>query len=105
MKRTWTIIGVRDVARSFGQLCDPPLMSPEHGAPGNGLLLFFRVDDFSMALKRAQSLVTRLEEEPRESERRDHGVCFARPGRVLRDDQRSLRDGIERIDRVSRAAT
>jgi catechol 2,3-dioxygenase-like lactoylglutathione lyase family enzyme len=100
VKRTWTIIGVRDVARSFewyqslfgqpltrpahddfGQLCDsdgtvllclhqwgahghPPLESPEHGKPGNGLLLFFRVDDFSMALTRAQTLVTRLEEEP-----------------------------------------
>src|SRR5262245_16177994 len=100
MKRTWTIIGVRDVARSFewyqslfgqplmrpahddfGQLCDsdgtvlprlhqcgppahPPFTRPEHGKPGNGLLLFFRVDDFSMALKRAQTLVTRLEEEP-----------------------------------------
>jgi hypothetical protein len=40
-------------------------MSPEHGKPGNGLLLFFRVDDFSMTLKRARALVTRLEEEPR----------------------------------------
>jgi hypothetical protein len=40
-------------------------MSPEQGKPGNGLLLFFRVDDFSMALKRARALVTRLEEEPR----------------------------------------
>ena len=28
-------------------------------------LLFFRVDDFSMALKRVRALVTRLEEEPR----------------------------------------
>jgi catechol 2,3-dioxygenase-like lactoylglutathione lyase family enzyme len=100
MKRTWTIIGVRDVPGSFewyqslfgqpltrpahdyfGQLCDsdgtvllclhqwgshehPPLMSPEHGKPGNGLLLFFRVDDFNMALKRARALATRLEEEP-----------------------------------------
>lgn len=100
MKRTWTIIAVRDVARSFewyqslfgqpltraahedfGQLCDsdgtvllclhkwgveehPPLMNPEHGKPGNGLLLFFRVDDFDMALPRARGLVTRLEEEP-----------------------------------------
>ena len=40
-------------------------MSPEHAKPGNGLLLFFRVDDFSMALKRARALVTRLEEQPR----------------------------------------
>jgi hypothetical protein len=39
-------------------------MSPEHGRPGNGLLLFFRVDDFSMALQRARALVTRFEEEP-----------------------------------------
>jgi catechol 2,3-dioxygenase-like lactoylglutathione lyase family enzyme len=42
----------------------PSLMSPHHGAPGNGLLLFFRVDDFDLALQRARSLVTRLEEEP-----------------------------------------
>jgi hypothetical protein len=39
-------------------------MSPEDGAPGNGLLLFFRVDDFEMALKRARALVGRFEEEP-----------------------------------------
>lgn len=100
MKRTWTIIGVRDVAGSFswyqslfgqpltrpehddfGQLCDsdgtvllclhqwgahehPPLASPENGKPGNGLLLFFRVDDFGMALERARSLVARFDEEP-----------------------------------------
>jgi len=100
MKRTWTIIGVRDVARSFkwyqslfgqpetapahddfGQLVDedgtvllclhqwgahdhPSLRSPDEAAPGNGLLLFFRVDDFDMALKRARALVTRFDEEP-----------------------------------------
>src|SRR5215831_7703694 len=100
MKRTWTIIGVRDVPRSFkwyqslfgqrsttpahpdfGQLLDsdgtvllclhewgahehPSLMSPDHAMPGNGLLLFFRVDDFGPALQRARALVTRLEEEP-----------------------------------------
>ena len=39
-------------------------MSPDQGTPGNGLLLFFRVDDFDLALERARSLVTRLEEEP-----------------------------------------
>ena len=100
MKRTWTIIGVRDVPRSFswyqslfgqpstrpahdyfGQLCDsdgtvllclhqwgahehPPLMSPDNGKPGNGLLLFFRVDDFDMALARLRTLGARLEEDP-----------------------------------------
>ena len=99
MKRTWTIIGVRDVPTSFrwyqslfgqpetspahdhfGQILDsdgtvllclhqwgveehPTLMSPEQGPPGNGLLLFFRVDDFDMALRRAH-LLSRLEEDP-----------------------------------------
>jgi len=98
--RTWTIIGVGDVARScdwyqsllglpktapaheyFGQIIDPDgtvllclhewgahghpsLMDPDHAPPGNGLLLFFRVDDLDMALPRARALVARLEEEP-----------------------------------------
>jgi catechol 2,3-dioxygenase-like lactoylglutathione lyase family enzyme len=100
MKRTWTIIGVKDVLGSFnwyqsllglpetapahsywGQLCDsdgtvllclhewgshehPSLTSPDKAQPGNGLLLFFRVDDFDMALKRARALVRQLDEEP-----------------------------------------
>lgn len=100
MKRTWTIIGVADVARSFkwyqalfdqpptepahdyfAQLRDvdgtvllclhrwgahehPPLSSPHRAEPGNGLLLFFRVDDFDATLLRARSLVGRLEDEP-----------------------------------------
>jgi len=100
MKRTWTIIGVADVAHSFkwyqslfgqapsapahtyfGQLLDadgtvllclhewgahehPTLSSPKHAQPGNGLLLFFRVDDFDEALTRARGLVACLEEEP-----------------------------------------
>src|ERR1700722_5710168 len=42
----------------------PSLMSPDRATPGNGLLLFFRVDDFDSALQRARALVTRLEEEP-----------------------------------------
>jgi catechol 2,3-dioxygenase-like lactoylglutathione lyase family enzyme len=42
----------------------PTLTSPDNATPGNGLLLFFRVDDFDMSLKRAHALVTRLEEEP-----------------------------------------
>ncbi len=100
MKRTWTIVGVADVARSFrwyrsllglaaaepahddfGQLVDadgtvllclhawgahdhPSLSSPDHARPGNGLLLFFRVDDFDDALRRARTLVDALDEEP-----------------------------------------
>lgn len=101
MKRTWTIIGVRDVAASFrwyqslfgfpptapahdhfGQLLDadgtvllclhqwgahehPTLASPGRAEPGNGLLLFFRVDDFDAALPRARAPVNRLEVQPR----------------------------------------
>jgi catechol 2,3-dioxygenase-like lactoylglutathione lyase family enzyme len=42
----------------------PTLTSPGEATPGNGLLLFFRVDDFDLALKRAGSLVDRFEEEP-----------------------------------------
>ncbi len=100
MKRTWTIIGVKDVVVSFawyqsllgqpvtapahdywGQICDadgtvllclhewgshdhPSLMSPDTAVPGNGLVLFFRVDDFEMALQRSRALVSALDEEP-----------------------------------------
>ena len=42
----------------------PSLMSRDEATPGNGLLLFFRVDDFDMSLERARTLVARLEEEP-----------------------------------------
>jgi catechol 2,3-dioxygenase-like lactoylglutathione lyase family enzyme len=42
----------------------PTLTSPEHAQPGNGLLLFFRVDDFDSALSRARALADRFEEEP-----------------------------------------
>jgi catechol 2,3-dioxygenase-like lactoylglutathione lyase family enzyme len=65
----------------FGQICDedgtvllclhqwgahehPTLTSPDHATPGNGLLLFFRVDDFDAALGRARALVNRFEEAP-----------------------------------------
>ncbi|MEH6416079.1 VOC family protein [Pseudomonas sp. CGJS7] len=100
MKRTWTIIGVADVAVSFawyqtlfgqarsapahehfGQIRDtdgtvliclhrwgahehPSLASRDSAQPGNGLLLFFRVDDFDACLGRARTLVSRLDEEP-----------------------------------------
>src|SRR6266571_1079029 len=36
----------------------PSLMSRDEATPGNGLLLFFRVDDFDMSLKRARALVS-----------------------------------------------
>jgi catechol 2,3-dioxygenase-like lactoylglutathione lyase family enzyme len=72
----------RPVHDAFGQILDsdgtvllclhewaadehPSLISPDHGKPSNGLLLFFRVDDFDMALPRARALVSRFEEEPR----------------------------------------
>ncbi|MBV8660300.1 MAG: VOC family protein [Burkholderiales bacterium] len=42
----------------------PPLIRPTDGAQVNGLLLFFRVDDFSAALSRARALAPRLEEAP-----------------------------------------
>lgn len=42
----------------------PPLTSPDHATPGNGLLLFFRVDDYEQALTRARALVPQFEEEP-----------------------------------------
>lgn len=42
----------------------PSLSSPDTAAPGNGLLLFFRVDDYEGALKRARTLVPELEQQP-----------------------------------------
>ena len=42
----------------------PSLTSPDGASPGNGLLLFFRVDDFALALTRARTLVARFDEEP-----------------------------------------
>ena len=41
----------------------PSLTSPHDAKPGNGLLLFFRVDDFEAALPRGRALVSQLEEE------------------------------------------
>src|SRR4051794_21162880 len=41
-----------------------PLTSPVHAQPGNGLLLFFRVDDFDAALQRAPTLSGQLVEQP-----------------------------------------
>jgi catechol 2,3-dioxygenase-like lactoylglutathione lyase family enzyme len=49
---------------AWGAHDHPSLMSPEHAKPGNGLLLFFLVDDFDMAMPRARALVPQFEEEP-----------------------------------------
>lgn len=103
VRRTWTILGVRNVALSFdwyrtllglppaqpahphwGQLVDvdgtvllclhawgahdhPSLASPDRAEPGNGLLLFFRIDDFDAALARARGLAASLEQAPAEN--------------------------------------
>ena len=45
----------------------PSLANPDRAEPGNGLLLFFRVNDFEQALLRARALVTALDEEPHDS--------------------------------------
>jgi catechol 2,3-dioxygenase-like lactoylglutathione lyase family enzyme len=42
----------------------PTLTRSDAATPGNGLLLFFRIDDFDDALTRAGALAVRLEEEP-----------------------------------------
>lgn len=42
----------------------PTLVDPDAATPGNGLLLFFRVDDYDMTLERAHALVDRLEQDP-----------------------------------------
>jgi len=48
----------------WGEHDHPSLTSPDSARPGNGLLLFFRVDDFDQALNRARALAARFEEEP-----------------------------------------
>jgi catechol 2,3-dioxygenase-like lactoylglutathione lyase family enzyme len=42
----------------------PTIVSPEAATPGNGLILFFRVDDFEAAFSRARAAGLRLAEEP-----------------------------------------
>jgi catechol 2,3-dioxygenase-like lactoylglutathione lyase family enzyme len=49
---------------AWGAHDHPTLTSPEKSAPGNGLLLFLRVDDFDDVLPRARALADRFEEEP-----------------------------------------
>jgi catechol 2,3-dioxygenase-like lactoylglutathione lyase family enzyme len=79
-----SLLGLPEMARAhdyFGQILDsdgtvllclhewgahghPTLTSPHDAKPGNGPLLFFRIDNFDIALPRARALVSRLEEEP-----------------------------------------
>lgn len=42
----------------------PSLADPARAMPGNGLLLFFRVDNFDTCLANARALVQLFEEEP-----------------------------------------
>jgi catechol 2,3-dioxygenase-like lactoylglutathione lyase family enzyme len=42
----------------------PPLTSPDIAQPGNGLLLFFRVDNLAAVLEKARLLAHEFEEEP-----------------------------------------
>jgi catechol 2,3-dioxygenase-like lactoylglutathione lyase family enzyme len=49
---------------SWGEHDHPSLRNADLATPGNGLLLFFRVNDFEEALSRARGLVAHLEEEP-----------------------------------------
>ena len=49
---------------AWGEHDHPSLTSPDTAQSGNGLLLFFRVDDHDEALIRARSLVAQLDEEP-----------------------------------------
>ena len=65
-------------------------MSPEHGKPGSGLLLFFRVDDFDLALQRAPSGHSARRGATRESEHSNQGVFAPRSRRILRYEQCAL---------------
>lgn len=47
----------------WGEHEHPSLMSAEQASPGNGLLLFFRVDDFDAALGRVLAMKVPFEEE------------------------------------------
>jgi catechol 2,3-dioxygenase-like lactoylglutathione lyase family enzyme len=49
---------------AWGSHDHPTLSSKQLATPGNGLLLFFRVDDFDETVSRARALVGKLELEP-----------------------------------------
>ena len=48
----------------WGDHDHPSLTSSDRAEPGNGLLLFFRVDDFDNSLTNARTLVDKFDEEP-----------------------------------------
>jgi hypothetical protein len=48
----------------WGEHEHPSLANPDRAEPGNGLLLFFRVDDFDTSLLAARELLLHFEEEP-----------------------------------------
>ena len=48
----------------WGSHAHPTLIEPALESHGNGLLLFFRVDDYDAALERARALVPRFDEAP-----------------------------------------
>ena len=79
-----TLLGIRasqPAHAHFGQIVDadglvllclhewgahehPSLTTPDLASPGNGLLLFFRADNYQQTLERARALTTHFEEEP-----------------------------------------
>lgn len=122
MRRTWTIIGVADVARRvswyqtllglaksapahdyFGQIFDAdgavllclhqwgthghPTLTRPHPPPGNGLLLFFRVDDFDESLPRARAGIPARGGAAPESQHSNDGVRPSGSRWLLRDGQ------------------
>ena len=56
----------------------PSLKSPHDAKPGNGLLLFIRVDNFDVALPRARMLVSHLEGATCESQHGNYRVLTPR---------------------------
>jgi len=56
----------------------PSLTSPHHAEPGNGLLLFFRFDNFNVALTRAHAGQPARRRAARKSQHWNYGVFAPR---------------------------
>ena len=81
----------------------PLLDEPGPAPPGNGLLLFFRVDDFDLALTRARSRHPARRGTARQPKHSNKGVLTPGSGRILRDDRRAVVKVLElRLDPVAR---